>query len=157
MSKRVFALLAGALAIALVAAGCGGGSDNTTTASISKAEFEKKGNAICEKGEARIGQEGAKYAKEHNVKQQPTTAQFTAMVETIVIPDIQRQLDELRALGAPAGLEKQVEETFAAVEEGLEEIKKEPTKAFGSEGQIPAFARANKMAKGLGLNACGEE
>jgi hypothetical protein len=156
MEKTFIPLLAGALAIALVAAGCGGGS-GSSTASISKAEFEKQGNAICAQGEKRIQQEARKYAKEHHLQQKPTTAQFTEIAETIVIPGIQQQLDELRALGAPAGEESQVKETFAAVEEGLEEIKKEPAKVIQPEGSIPAFAKANKMARGLGLETCGEE
>ena len=158
MSKRVFALLAGALAIALVAAGCGGGGDNSTsTATISKAEFQKKGNAICAEGEKRIQKEATKYAKEHHLTKEPTPAQFSEIAEAIVIPSIQRQINELRAIGAPAGEEKKAEETFDAVEEGLEEIKKDPAKLVQSEGEIPAFAKANKMAKGLGLGACGEE
>jgi hypothetical protein len=158
VSKRVIVLLAGALAIALVAAGCGGGSSNSTsTASISKAEFEKKGNAICAKGKLRVKRDALKFAAEHHLlKQRPSEAQVKEIAETVVIPGIQRQVNELRALGAPAGEEQQVEETLEAIEEGLEEVKQDPTSAFKSEKEIPAFAKATKLSEGLGLETCGE-
>jgi hypothetical protein len=159
VSKRVIALLAGALAIALIVAGCGGGNGNSTgTASISKAEFEKKGNAICASGEKRVNAEVEEYVREnHLTTQKPTQAQMTEIANTIAIPSIQRQIDEIRALGAPAGEEEQVSEVLAAVEEALEEIKQDPAKIMESESQVPAFAKANRLARGLGLDVCGEE
>ena len=53
MSKRLIALLAGVMAIAIIAAGCGSSSDDstdTTVVVLTKTEFIKQGDAICAKG-----------------------------------------------------------------------------------------------------------
>src|SRR5206468_1627214 len=57
-SSLTGALLISVLSAGLIVAGCGGnGNDNPTTTS-SKAEFLKKGNAICRKGNQRINKAG---------------------------------------------------------------------------------------------------
>ncbi len=86
LSKRLFALFA-VLALALVAAGCGGGSD-----SISKQQFITQADAICKQGQRQIQTQIEAYAKKVGLsgKTQPTDAQATEIANTILIPSVQR-------------------------------------------------------------------
>src|SRR5204863_6178801 len=62
--------LAAPLILVLVAAGCGSSSKSTsTTPAISKAEFLKKGNAICKKGNDQINKAAQKVFPNRKTKQ----------------------------------------------------------------------------------------
>jgi len=82
LSKRLLALLFGALAIALVA-GCGGGSDSTTggdssesASSLTKAQFIKQADGICEQGNKAVAAEAEEFAEENEIDiEKPTTAE----------------------------------------------------------------------------------
>jgi hypothetical protein len=158
LSKRLAALIGGALAVSLLAAGCGGGSDsNSSTASLTKAEFLKQGNAICKHGNMEIEAEFEKFVKEHHLSQnkQPTQAQLTEASETFLIPMIRKEVDQLKALGAPEGEEAKVDAIIEAAEESLETAEANPT-SLTSENGGP-FTKTNKLAKEYGLTACAEE
>lgn len=157
MSKPLMALLAAFAAIALVA-GCGGGDDSTdSTSSLTKAQFLKQGNAICEKGNDEVEEGVAKFAKEHNFSggNQPTKAELTEAAEEILIPSVDKQLEGLRDLGAPAGEEEKVDEILSAAEKALEEGEEDPA-SLTAESTGP-FTEVNKMASDYGLTTCGEE
>ena len=51
MNKASLAVLAVLVALAALVAGCGDGDDSDTTATLTKAEFIKQGDRICEKAE----------------------------------------------------------------------------------------------------------
>ena len=158
MSKSLFAALAALAAIAMIAAGCGGGGDSTTdSGSLTKAEFLKQGNAICAKGNKEIQEGFEEFAKENGFseKKQPSKAQLTELVETVVLPKVRGQVEGIKALGAPSGEEAQVEAITDAAEEALEKGEEEPA-ALASEKADP-FAKANKKASDYGLVKCGEE
>jgi hypothetical protein len=152
-------LLLGVCALALVAAGCGGGSDETSsTASLTKAQFIKKADGICASAEKEIEGEFESFAKEHKLseKNPPSNEESEEAATTILIPSIEGQLEDIRALGAPAGEEQKVEELLAAVESAIEKTKEDPVKFIESEGEGD-FAHANKMAREYGLMVCGSE
>lgn len=157
MSKRLLALLAAVAAIALIAAGCGGGSDNTGSASsLSKAEFVKKGNAICARGQKEIDEGVENFGKEHNLSGKvPTKAERNELTNDVLIPIVLKEVDNIRALGIPSGNEKEVEAMLSAVEEATVEIEKDPS-LLNPAGAGP-FKKPNKLAREYGLNACGEE
>lgn len=157
MSKRLISLLVALAAIALVVAGCGGGSDSTEgTSSLSKAKFLKKGNAICVGHEKEIQAGFEKFAKEHNLskKKEPSEGELKELSE-VLLPIVQSQIDEIRALGSPSGDEKEVEAILSAAEKGVEEVEKKPSVI--AEGGGGPFAKANKLSREYGLTKCGEE
>jgi len=157
VSKPFIALLAALAAISMIVVGCGGGGDSSSdSASISKARFVKQADAICEKGTKENQAEFEEFAKENGLseKKEPTKAQQEEAVTEIVAPGVQKQIEEIDALGAPEGDEKQVEAIVAAVEDGVEEIEDDP--AALTEGENP-LAKGSKLAKEYGLQACGEE
>ena len=156
MSKGLFACaMAGLLAVALVVAGCGSSSD--TTASLTKAEFVKQGNAICAAGNKEINAEFEKFFKEGEFgkKKQPTQAQFEEGAEEIVVPSIRKQIDGLSELSAPEGEEQQFEALLENAEGQLEKGEEDPSLLTEESNHL--FASVNKEAKALGLTSCAEE
>lgn len=158
MNKGLIAVLVGMLAGALLVAGCGSDSSTgDTTASITKAEFVKQGNAICKEGNEEIEGEFEKFAKENNLseKKAPTEAQLEEAAEQFLIPAITRQVEGLRALGAPSGEEEKVNTLLDNAETALEEVEEDPSLLSGENSE--PFEDVNKEARAVGLTTCGEE
>ena len=154
MSKRIIAMLAGALAIAIVA-GCGGGDDSSDSSSLSKAQFIKQADAICAKGNKEVNKEIKEFAEENDVNtNKPTAQQQEDVITEVVAPNVQGQAEQISDLSAPSGDEKQVETLIDAVEEGVEELEADPKKLI--EGKNP-LSKGSKLAKDYGLKVCGEE
>src|SRR5436190_5374177 len=87
-SSFVWTASVGAAALALVAAGCGGGG------ALSKSEFDAKANAIC-----------AKYTRKMNAVPAPRKIDDVPAYVELVRPYIERGIDELASLKPPAKLE----------------------------------------------------
>ena len=156
--NRLIALLIAAAAVAFVAAGCGSDSSTTdSTASLTKAEFLKRGNAICAAGNKEINAGFEKFFKENEFskKNQPTQADFEEGAEEIVIPSVRKQIDELKELEAPEGEEEKFETLFENAEAQLE--KGEEDTSLLTDENSDLFAGVNKEAKALGLGSCAEE
>lgn len=159
MSKSLMVLLAAAAALAIVIAGCGSGSDNTeTTSSLTKAEFVKKGNALCAKGNEEIEEGFEKFGKEHGFskEKEPSNAELEEAVESVLIPKISKEIEGIRALGTPAEGGAEAEAVLDAAEEALEKGEEDPSVMLKEESAGP-FAKANKLAREFGLTKCGEE
>lgn len=144
-----------ALIVGVCVAGCGSSSNSTsteTTATIGKAEFVAKGNAVCVKGEKAQEAEIDSYFKKHGLEnKKPSKAQETELVETVLVPNIQSQIDGVEALGAPRGEEQQVNSALELSQQTLEKIEANPELAFGKND---AFAAAGKQLHALGLTKC---
>jgi hypothetical protein len=152
LSKRLIAMLAGVVAIAVIAAGCGSSSDD----SLTKAEFIKQGDALCKKGSAEIETEVESYAKENGIslKSEPTSAQLKEISENVVVPGVRSQLEGLQDLGVPSEEEDVANELLESLEEGVEKGEEDPA-AFVEEEDV--LADANKLAKEYGFKECGNE
>jgi hypothetical protein len=158
LRKRFSLLFAGVLAVAVVAAGCGGSDDNgSSTASLSKAQFIEQGNAICSKGNAKLESEFEEFAEEHNLQEnkKPSDSELEEATETILIPGISSQVEEIRALGTPEGDEGEVDEILTGAEEAVEDAEEDPV-SF-AESESPKLKEVNKQAREYGLTVCGEE
>jgi hypothetical protein len=135
-----------ALAVGLVAAGCGSSDDD----SLTKAEFLKQGNAICSKGNKEINQ-GAKST--FTTKQEPSKAELNKFAEDTLIPSVQGQIDDFRDLNPPSELEDQVNSFLDDAQAALDKGKADPS-TLTSDKQDP-FKDVNQTAVKLGLKACG--
>lgn len=144
-----------ALVVGFCVAGCGSSGNSTsaeTTAAISKAEFVAKGNAVCVKGEKAQEAEINAYVKKHGLEnKKPSKAQEAELVETVLVPNIQSQIDGVEALGAPSGEEPQVSSALELSQQTLEKIEANPELAFGKQDP---FAAAGKQLHALGLEKC---
>lgn len=157
MNKRLFALFVAALACVVAVAGCGSSDDNDSTASLSKAQFVKQGNAICRKGNAKIESEFEEFAENHQLQEnkKPSKPVLEEATETILVPQISNQVEEIRALGTPEGDEGEVDAILGGAEEAVEEAEEDP--ATFAEGESAKLKEVNKEAREYGLTVCGEE
>lgn len=157
MSKLLTAAVAAAVLAALVA-GCGGGDETTDeSVTLTKVEFIKQGDAICKAGNKEIEEGFEEFAEENDLPEnkEPSKEQGVELVETVILPSVQQQGEELRELGAPEGDEDQVDEMLTALEDAVAEGEDEPELLF--EGDTDPFGDANQQAKAYGFKVCGEE
>jgi Flp pilus assembly protein TadD len=144
--------LAASLALVLVVAGCGSSSkSNSTTPALTKAEFLKKGNAICKKGTQQINQAANKAFPKSKGK--PSQAQMTKFATDTIIPSVQTQISGVKALGAPKGDEAKVKAIVTTAQAALDKGKRDP--AILVSNKSDPFAKSNKLTKAYGLKACG--
>jgi hypothetical protein len=168
LSRRGLTAIFAVLAVLVAASGCGSssGDDSTANAALAnvplKETFVKQGDAICAKGRKEVQTKFAAFLKKEGIKgigpgggESPAEikAHEIELVETIGIPALDKQLKELKALGAPKGEEEKVEEYFEAAEEALEKGEAEPQLLFSKVPQT--FAKADKIAQELGFEVCG--
>lgn len=152
----LLALLA-ALACVFVAVGCGGSSSSSS--SISQAEFVKKGDAICTEGRKEIEAELAAYLKKNKVEKGKKESEAEAkghelaFVETIALPGLKKQVEEIKALGAPEGAEAEAESFFKAVEGEIKNGEKNPGPLISTPEE--AFEKSDDIAQEIGFQVCG--
>jgi len=139
------------VAVALVAAGCGSSKKTHTTPALTKAEFLKKGNAICKKGNDQINKAAQKVFL--NRKTKPSKAQLNTFATGTLIPSVQSQINGVKALGAPKGDEAKVNAIITTAQAALDKAKTDPILLTGSKHD--PFAKSNKLAKAYGLTVCG--
>lgn len=154
MKRGFIAMLAGTLAVAALVGGCGSGDE--ATASLTKAQFVKKANAICDKAERRIQSELGELLKQYK-DNLPTTeaanvAAQAAVAETVVLPARRQQTEEITDLGAPSGEEDRIDAIVASLEAALEDIEADPAKA--AEISASTFGEAWEKTRTYGLYNC---
>jgi len=158
LNKALLAAIAVLVALAALVAGCGGGDSTTDeTVTLTKTEFIKQGDAICKEGNEEISEGFEEYAEENDLPQnkEPSTEQGIEITETVILPNIQQQAEEIRELGAPEGDEDQVDELLTSLEDAVAEGEDDPELLF--KGNTDPFAEVNELAKDYGFKVCGEE
>jgi hypothetical protein len=137
------------LSVGLVLAACGSSNNSTsTTAALTKAEFLKKGNAICAKGNKATNKAGKQVFSKN---QKPTAAEFNKFATTTLIPTIQTEISGVGALPAPSGDEATVKKIVDGAQADLNKAKANPALLQSNK----LFADNNKLTKAYGLTACG--
>ncbi len=146
MKPNALAAVVIALAVGGIAAGCGSSNSDssTSTAAISEAEFQAKANQICKQGNAEADAAGKKLG--NNINQ----AQLESFVTDTLVPNIEKQVDGVEALGAPAGEEAQVQQLITVTRADIAQLKSDPSKIQDDH----LFDDSNKQANALGLTEC---
>jgi hypothetical protein len=129
---------------------------------LGKAEFIGKADAICAEGKKQVEAEYAAYLKKNKISKvseskessAETEAHVAEIIETIAIPALRRQIDEIGSLGAPSGEEAQVRAYLAAAEEGIKKGEENPQVMFSSPTEV--FANADELADEIGFKVCGQ-
>jgi hypothetical protein len=129
----------------LVALGCGGGDDNLT-----KAQFIQQSDAICKKGNKQID---AAAEKIFTNGQQPSKAQLEKFSSETLIPNIQRQVDDVRALNEPSEDEDQVNAFLDSAQSELDKGKEDPLYMTSDK----SFSETNKLGKQYGFKVCSQD
>jgi hypothetical protein len=137
MKLNAFAVVA-VLVVGAFATGCGSSDERRRPRHLG-ADFSE-GQSICKQGNDAIKQLG------NSVNEQ----QLEAFATDTISPGIQKQRDGVKALGAPAGEEAQVNAVITSAQADLDKLKADPTKIKDNS----LFNDANQKAKAVGLTEC---
>jgi len=142
--------LAAGTALLLATAGCGGSGGKSSTASASAApakltmaEYVAKANAICNASNGSLNATVIKLASDSN------SVDAAHIVAGSFIPQIKSQLNQIKAIGTPAGGEVAVATMDHLLAGDIARIEKNP--ALAGPAAFDDFA---KVAHGYGLTAC---
>jgi hypothetical protein len=162
-------LLAVALAAGLLVAGCGDDDDAASagqdssggtieSGTITKPAYIKEAKRICRGTVLRITSKvilplrDLRELAEEGVSSPSEREDLEAeLVETIGVPEMQAEVEQLEALGAPAGDEEEIEMILAAARELIEEFEEDPTTFTGT---AKAYSKATGLAEQYGLTRC---
>lgn len=133
------------MALALVVSGCGGGGSS----SLTKAEFAKKADEICRRGESERSEDIQAAAQKFSGKKVTSAEQEEIILKAL--PSYEKEAQKIKELGAPEGAEKEAEALVAAMEEAVKNVKADPGTA--TTGSIP-FKKANELAEEIGAKGC---
>lgn len=163
MNAGRFLLAISALAVLLAVTGCGSsGSDDTTvavavqTGSLSKAEFIKKADAICEAARTEFLAKFKSFANAHVAEfsdPKQREAAFTKVLESNLNPNIEDQIEQISKLGAPGSYAPEVEAFLMALQKRLAKAEEDPLSLISTP--YP-FKKAEEVAKKAGMQGCSE-
>jgi ABC-type phosphate/phosphonate transport system substrate-binding protein len=151
LRTQAISLAAVALAVALIVAGCGDDS-SVATSSISKDQFIEKVDAICTQGNKRMEAAFATFLQENQNVKRPSKADYEELVEKVVIPNLGREIREIRTIGAPSEDADKVGAILEALEDGLETAEGDPTVAVTSSQAV--YGISSRLAQEYGLKVC---
>ena len=155
MNKAALAALAVLVALAALVAGCGDSDDSgETTETLTKVEFVKQGDQICEKANEQTETEAEEFAEENGFTlEKASDEQIEEAIVEVLVPSLRGQTEDIEALGSPEGDEEQVEEIIVSLEEAADEIEEDPSSV--REGE--ALNEPQKLAEAYGFKVCGQE
>jgi hypothetical protein len=157
--KLCFITLGGLVVIALVAAGCGGGGDagggerQTNSKTLTKAEFVRRADKICEQVD-----ETQKAAFRNYFAKHPEAVESESLnrelVSVIGLPPLRTEVSQLDALPAPSGDEKEVQAIIFGLEEAVNKSEEEPDLLVNLKNGAGPFTAVGKLAREYGFKAC---
>lgn len=160
MKARGISLLCTVLAALLFAVGCGSGSDDgdieVQTGSLSKAEFIEKADAICKAARTEFLAKYSSFVQAHKTEfsdPQKQEALLEEVLDTLLAPNVEGQIEQISALGAPNGYATQVETFLNDLQIRLGEAQDD---LAGLTATATPFAKAENAAKQAGMKGCSE-
>lgn len=153
MLSRPVVLLFMLLALLTPLMGCGGGggaevSTTVTTTTLSKAAYIARAGKLCAKAGERMLNGMTSTPADGSTE----AAQMEELSESVLRPDVEMEIGELRELGAPAGDEKQIEAFLAEMQAGLEASSERPITSLEAFGI--GFRPFDRSVKAYGLKGC---
>ncbi len=146
MYRRTFAILISVLAVAAIAAGCGG---DDSSSSLTKAEFVAQSEDMCKQIRKEVQAELKPFIAA-NAKNSPKETE-EKLLTAIVVPTLQKEVDEFEEIGAPEGEEEQ----FDAIVVGLEKVIQTGEEDFaGWTAATDPFREVDQELKAFGLEVC---
>lgn len=132
-------------------AGSGGDESSAQDEGESNAQFIAEANAICAKGTSEIQGQMQSYLTRKVSKGEESVVQGE-IVNEVVAPVLEGEIEDIRALGLPPGDEEQVEAIFTAMQAVIDQASDDPP-AFMQQKE--PFEEPEGLAKSYGLSACG--
>jgi hypothetical protein len=102
--------------------------------------------------EAVLKAQAAEASRKGKAHPSPTKAEIAKLGKETVIPTKQRELDQIRVLGAPSGQEAKVKARLDEQQSVLDKVREDPS-LYTSKDEKDPFA--GKLARDYGLKLCG--
>ena len=147
---RTFRATAALLGAGLVTLGAACGGDGGSEG-VSKSEYLAEARTICQKGNQALTAASNDVFAKLAPGQKLSDPEIESFVRTTVIPTIRDQVAQLRKLTPPKGEKDHVEEIYDELDEGLDELEKNPKKLPDGSN---VFADADKVATKYGITVC---
>lgn len=143
-------IVVGLLLLGSLVAGCGKDEKPAEPEGppLTKAQVIKQGDAICRAGAKRVERAAGRRLGEDS-----TRADVRRFVVRTMIPELERQVSDLRALRPPARDAPQIDAMLDAAEEGIAEARENPIRALTDP---KVFAKANRIATKYGFKVCNK-
>jgi hypothetical protein len=120
---------------------------------ISNLKFVRQVRDICAQGKKLGVKRMAAFIKSHQGQSKQASPQLLVeAIQSIFLPGLQSQVDEIRALGTPPGDEAKVEAFLAAMEEAIEASAEATGPSSLSYGEN--FKREAELANEYGIHRC---
>ena len=146
MKKLLAVLVPLVVLFSVFAIGCGS-SDDSSDSAPTKAEYITQADAICKEP----GDELQATITSTIGNEQPTDAEIVSFTEDEIIPSLEGQLDDLRALTPPEADADSPDDIYNALEDSINTLKDDPAQSTNSD----AFKEANDLANAYGMTECG--
>lgn len=147
-----FSILSAFLCISVLISACGGSSGSNDDQPLTKAEFIKRADQICEQTDE-LQRDALKAFLAGQRGNKPAKALQEQIVVIVGLPPIRGEVQKLDALRPPEGDEEQVEAIVDGVEEAIAEGEEDPSTMVDPNSLGP-FAKAGRLATEYGLKAC---
>lgn len=118
---------------------------------LSEAQWKRQANAVCKQTNKDIDEVTNEVFAGLGDNEQPSPEQVSAWVDRFV-PLARKAIASIDALNEPNAFKGTVKKLKAAISEAVTAIETDPVAAFNYEHD--PFAKANKIARKLGLKAC---
>jgi hypothetical protein len=143
--RRVIPMvLALSLGLGVIAAGCGG--DDDSSADLTRAELSTKATQICTPVTKSVNQALGQVFGSQN----PSPQAFAAAVNSTVLPEFNKQIDQLAALNPPSDLSGRYDAYIDSARETADKLGADPSGPFtGNPEQF--YGDSNAKAKAAGL------
>ena len=143
------------IAVSFLIAGCGeesdeGGFSPVVSDPLSKVEFLRQADEICQSTESRIEAAADDLVTS---KQDPSPEEVEEVAIGIVVPALESEVAAIGAIGAPEGDEAKVEAILDATDAGIEEIEADPRALL--DGVPDSLREAEELARAYGSKTCG--
>jgi hypothetical protein len=138
-------------AVVVAAACAAGGAGCGDSKGPSKADYLAKAKAVCQRGNAALTAASQQAIAKVPPGEKLSGPAIEEFVRNTVVPTIRNQIKELRAIEAPKGEKGHVEEIYAELDKGLDELEKAPAKLTDGSN---VFATADTLAQKYGISVC---
>lgn len=129
MRNSIAILIVASVAVGLLVAGCGSGDDGAQQ--IDKATFVKQANEICERTSGKAAANFRAFLAKGTVKSFSNSQATKVLIEKTLVPSLETELKEIRALGIPTESKKEAQAFLAAAQKMVEKARANPI-AFDS-------------------------
>lgn len=169
LSIRSLLVIAVALSALLLATGCGDSDDSATgssggneevsveTGSLSKAAFIKRVEPLCQQtlGQLETELQGTWQKAMENPRKPTETTLEEEYFEKEFAELYEKLIDNISALGAPAGDEQEIAAYLETMQEGIDEAAGDH-EVFSEDflGREAVFKGTSKLTRAYGLNGC---